>query len=100
MLASAFRRIVLARPWLCFVVMCAGFAVFGVGTLNLFLMLQANLSTIAEHGWLVLMQGAAQQLLELLVTLGISMVGYLVFKTCEHQLVARWSANHEPDSHP
>ncbi len=84
-----FRRFVLAQTWVCFVTMCTGFSVFGLGTLNLFFTLQANLALIAEHGAMALMEGAATQLGSLLATLALSMLGYLVFKACEQELVKR-----------
>jgi hypothetical protein len=84
-----FQRVVLARIWLTFVVMGLAFFTFGVGTLNLFFLLQANANLLIEHGWLAAMEGGAQQLLELLVTGYASMAAYTVFKTCEHRL-AHW----------
>jgi hypothetical protein len=99
MIGGAFRRVVLARRWLCFGVLCASFAVFGAGTLNLFNLLRANLLFIADHGWMALADGAAQQLLELLLTLLASMAAYIVFKACEHSLVH--GLTHTPDEeHP
>jgi hypothetical protein len=93
MLRAAFQRLVLARAPLCFVVMCLGFAVFGLGTLNLFLVMSANLELIGRLGWTAIMEGAALQLVELVLTLGLSMGGYIVFKACEHALVARLGGN-------
>jgi hypothetical protein len=87
MLDRAFRRVVLARRWLTFVVLCMSFALFGGGTVNLFNMFRLNLELIAEHGLMALADGAAQQLVELLLTLALSMAGYIVFKACEHRLV-------------
>jgi hypothetical protein len=86
------RRWILGRPALCFAAMCVGFAAFGLGTLNLFYLLQANLAVIASHGAMALLDGAASQLAGLVATLALSMLGYLVFKTCEHELVSRLSA--------
>jgi predicted PurR-regulated permease PerM len=87
------------RPWLerfvfrhalaTFAVMVLSFLVFGAGTYNLFLLLKANLQLIAEHGRQALMDGAAQQLAELMVTAVISMAAYVLFKACEHTLVHR-----------
>ena len=45
-----FRRAVLGRRWLCFVVLGLSFLAFGVGTVNLFRLLGANVSLIAD--WL------------------------------------------------
>jgi hypothetical protein len=54
-----FNRVVLSRRWLTFVVMGLAFFLFG----------------------------AAQQLIELLVTGYVSMMAYVVFKVCEYRLV-------------
>jgi uncharacterized membrane protein HdeD (DUF308 family) len=86
MLTKWFQRKVLSRRWLAFLVMGLAFFVFGVGTYNFFLMLSANLSLIAEYGWQAIMDGAARQLVELIVTGYLSMVAYVVFKTCEYRL--------------
>jgi hypothetical protein len=42
---------------------------------------------LAEHGWQAVMDGALQQLVELLTTGYVSMAAYVVFKACEHALV-------------
>ncbi len=91
MIQRLFSRLILSRGWLSFVVLCLSFAIFGAGTLNLFNMLSQNVALIAAHGWMALMDGAAQQLLELLITLAFSMGAYIVFKACEHRLVDRLS---------
>ena len=91
MIQRLFGRLILSRGWLSFVVLCLSFATFGAGTLNLFNMLSQNVALIAAHGWMALMDGAAQQLLELLITLAFSMGAYIVFKACEHRLVDRLS---------
>ena len=87
MLGRAFRRAVLSRRWLTFAVLCLSFALFGGGTVNLFNMFRLNLGLISDHGLMALADGAAQQLMELLLTLGLSMAGYIVFKACEYRLV-------------
>jgi hypothetical protein len=86
MVKQWFQRIVLSRRWLAFLVMGFAFFVFGVGTYNIFLMLSANLRLIAEYGWQAIMDGAARQLAELIVTGYLSMSAYVVFKTCEYRL--------------
>jgi hypothetical protein len=83
---------VFARRWLTFLVMGLGFLGFGAGTVNLFMLLRANADLVIEVGWQALMDGAAQQLLELLVTAYLSMAAYLVFKACEFRLV-HWLAD-------
>jgi hypothetical protein len=86
-LGTWFRRTVLSRRWLTFLVLGLAFFVFGSGSLNLFFLLKANGELLAEHGWQAAMDGAAQQLVELLLSGYLSMAAYVVFKACEHALV-------------
>ena len=81
-----FQRVVLCRAWLSFLVMGLAFFAFGVGTLNLFHLLQANANLLLLHGWMALMDGGLQQLLELLFTGYGSMAAYTIFKACEYRL--------------
>ncbi len=99
MLSRAFRRVVLARRWLSFAVLCLSFILFGAGSLNLFNMFRLNLGLIAEHGVTALADGAAQQLLELVFTLAASMAAYVIFKACEHSLVNGLIHHKEPEEH-
>jgi hypothetical protein len=82
-----FRRVVLRRRWLTFVVLGLAFFVFGSGSLNLFFLLKANGQLLIEHGWQAAMDGAVQQLFELVLTGYVSIAAYVVFKACEHVLV-------------
>jgi hypothetical protein len=86
MLKRWFQRTVLARRWLTFLVMGFAFFVFGVGTYNIFMLLRANIELIADYGWMALMDGAARQLAELVITGYLSIAAYVVFKTCEYRL--------------
>jgi hypothetical protein len=81
-----FRRTVFTRSWLTFLVMGLAFFLFGVGTYNIFMLLNANIGLIANYGWQALMDGAARQFVELIVTGYLSMAAYVVFKTCEYRL--------------
>lgn len=82
-----FAKAVLDRPWVAFLVMGLAFFGFGVGTVNLFLLLQGTLRLLASHGWQAAMDGALQQLLELLLSGYAAMAAYAVFKACEYSLV-------------
>jgi hypothetical protein len=86
MLKNWFRRTVLSRHWLTFVVMGLAFFTFGVGTYNIFMLLSANLDLIKDYGWDAVMDGAARQLAELVITGYLSMAAYVVFKACEYRL--------------
>ena len=95
-----FHRTILSRPWLTFIVMGLAFFAFGLGTYNLVMLLSANAALIAIYGWQALMDGAARQLLELVVTGYLSMAAYIVFKACEHRLahgLADAASLHLPD---
>jgi hypothetical protein len=91
---KALNRSVFSRRWLTFIVMGLAFLAFGAGTFNLFVLLKANSELVLEHGLQALGDGAAQQLVELLVTAYLSMAAYVVFKACEYQLV-HWLAGGE-----
>ena len=82
-----FHRFVLSRRWLTFIVMGLAFFLFGAGTVNLFMLFRENADFIARYGWEALMDGAARQLIELLVSGYVSMVAYVVFKACVYRLV-------------
>ena len=86
MLKRWFHRVVLSRRWLTFIVMGVAFFVFGAGTYNIFMLFRANAELIASYGWQALMDGAARQLAELVVTGYLSLAAYIVFKACEHRL--------------
>jgi len=82
-----FHRVVLRRRGLAFVIMGLTFFGFGVGTLNLFMLLKANAELFAGYGWQAVLDGGLQQLIELLLTGYLSLACYLVFKICEFALV-------------
>jgi len=99
-MTDLFKRVVLSRRWLTFVVMCLSFAVFGIGTVNLFNVFRANVDLIASFGVMALVDGAAQQLVELLLMLMVSMLAYVVFKACEYRLVHQLSDTHTEEDVP
>jgi hypothetical protein len=86
-LSAWFRRVVLGRRWLTFIVLGLAFFVFGSGSLNLFFLLKANADLLTMHGWQAVMDGALQQTVELLISGYVSIAAYVVFKACEHALV-------------
>jgi hypothetical protein len=93
-----FHRVVLSRRWLTFVVLGLSFAVFGAGTLNLFVVFKANLGLLLEYGWMAAMDGGARQFVELVISGYASMAAYVIFKSCEYRLV-HWLGD-APDSEP
>jgi hypothetical protein len=52
-------------------------------------MFEANVSVIKEHGFMVLKDGAALQLLQIIVTAFFGMVFYTLCKLCE-RLILDW----------
>ena len=90
-----FQRVVLARPWLTFVVMGLAFFCFGVVSLNLLHLLRANAELILDNGVMALADGGGLQLVELVVNGYIAMLAYVVLKTCEHAL-SHWLADTTP----
>ena len=94
-----FQRIVLARPWLTFVVMGLAFFCFGMVTLNLLHLLRANAELILDNGAMALADGGARQLLSLVVNGYVAMLAYVVMKTCEHTL-SHWLADTSPFAPP
>jgi uncharacterized membrane protein YqhA len=94
-----FSRVVLARAWLTFVVMCSAFGLFGAGTLNIFSMFSTNWDMITQLGLMALASGSLLQLLELLGTLTLAMFFYTIFKACEHSLVQRITHPHDKAAH-
>ena len=83
---TLFQRVVLSRLWLTYVVLGLSFLAFGAGTLNLGLLLMANLRLLRDFGWQALEDGALRQLCELVLTGYLSIAAYVVFKACEHRL--------------
>ncbi|MDP9043528.1 MAG: hypothetical protein M3O01_01860 [Pseudomonadota bacterium] len=90
-----FQKIVLARLWLTFLVLGVSFLAFGLGTLNLGRLLLANAHLLSQYGWQAVMDGALQQLLELMGTGYLSVAAYVIFKTCEHRL-SDWLGHESP----
>jgi hypothetical protein len=77
------------HPWLTFILMGFSFLLFGFYSVNLFVLLKANIELILEYGMMAMADGAAQQLAELLFAAYLSMLFFLGFKVCERILVAR-----------
>ncbi len=80
------------RPRLTFGLMGACFLLFGLTTVNLFVILKANIDLFLDYGLMVVADGALQQLAELLGSAYLGMVFWLLFKVCERVLVERLTA--------
>ncbi len=83
-------RSIITRHWLLtFILMCASACLFVMASVNLFVLLKANLQLIFAHGTLALADGALVQLLELLATGLVAAISYLIFRSCERVLVEK-----------
>jgi hypothetical protein len=71
------------------IVMCLSALAAGISSYNLFVFFQANFRFIAENGLYALQEGALEQLFTLCVYGLLSMVSYIVFKSCEKILVEK-----------
>jgi amino acid permease len=80
------------RPRLTFVLAGGFFMLFGITSVNLFVLLQKNIELFLEWGWSVVEDGAAQQFVELVASAYLSLAFYVMFKACERILVERWTA--------
>lgn len=69
--------------------MTISFLTFGYLSFNLFFMFQANVSVIKEHGFMVLKDGAAVQLLQIILTAFMGVIFYTLWKLCE-RLILDW----------
>ncbi len=89
MLGDALRRI-LTFHWLSTLLLMALFAlVFGLSTLNLFVLLEANFTLIARNGVMALLDGGLRQLGELAGYGLVALATYVLLKACEKVLVER-----------
>jgi hypothetical protein len=77
------------HPWLTFVLMGASFLLFGVTSVNLYVLLEANIRLFVDYGWAVIADGALWQLAGLLGSLALSVAFYLLFALCDRVLVRR-----------
>jgi hypothetical protein len=77
------------RPLVTFVLLGVFFLLFGLTSLNLFFLLKANLNLFLEYGWMVIDDGALEQLMELLGSAYLSIVFWLLFRLCERILIER-----------
>jgi hypothetical protein len=86
----ALIRRILHLHWLVTLFLMGMFAMtFGLLSLNLFMILRANVNLIAAHGAMALMDGAFVQLLGLIGYGYLGVIAFLLFKACEKVLVER-----------
>ena len=75
------------RLWLTFLLMGVFFLLFGVLTVNIFILLKVNIDLYVDYGAMVIADGALLQLAELIGYGYLSLLFYVLFKACEHVLV-------------
>lgn len=88
------RAIALLRrhPVLTFVLMGACFLVSGITSINLYVVLKANIELFQKYGAQVIEDGALRQLLEILGTAFSSIVFFVLFVLCERIVVDHLTA--------
>ncbi len=77
------------NPKVTFVLMGFFFLLFGFTSVNLFVVLKANIDLFIEYGAMVIEDGALQQLVEIIANSYLSIVFYVCFKICERILIER-----------
>ena len=81
---------ILTFHWFTTLLLMGVFALlFGLVSLNIFMLLHSNFALIARHGAMALMDGALAQLIELLAYGYLSVIFYLLFKAAERALIER-----------
>lgn len=80
-------KVLYRHPLVTFLMMMCSALAVGLLTLNIFNLLSANWAFISQYGFMALREGAALQLLELVLTGFISVLVYLLFKLTESVLV-------------
>ena len=90
---GAFRT-VLTFHWLVTFLLMGVFSLLGAAaSVNIFVMLAANVRFLSEHGAMAVMEGALTQLGQLVVTGLFALAMYLGFKACERVLVEKLLSN-------
>jgi len=74
---------------LTFLLMGVFFLLFGFTSVNLFVVLKANIDLFIEYGAMVIEDGALQQFIEVVGSCYLSIVFYVLFKVCERVLIER-----------
>ena len=70
----------------CFILLTVSFLVFGKLSYDLIHLFTANAEYLADNGWVGLIEGGFQQLLELILSAFGAMAAYMMFKLCEHAM--------------
>ena len=77
---------------LTFLLMGGFFLLSGITSINVYVMLKANIDLFWMYGIMVIYDGALQQLVEILGTAIMSIVFFFLFAVCERVVVDRMTA--------
>jgi hypothetical protein len=77
---------------LTFLLMGGFFLLSGITSINLYIVLKANIDLFWMYGIMVIYDGALQQLVEILGTAIMSIVFFFLFAVCERVVVDRMTA--------
>jgi hypothetical protein len=80
------------HPLLAFVLMGVFFLASGISSINLYVVLMANLDLFRRYGAQVIEDGALRQLAEILATAFLSIAFFVMFVVCERIVVDRLTA--------
>jgi len=80
------------HPLLTFVLMGAFFLLSGITSINLYVVLKANIDLFRTYGAQVIEDGALRQLVEILGTAFFSILFFVLFVVCERIIVDRLTA--------
>ena len=85
----AFRKMLMFH-WLATFLLMGLFSVLGaLASVNIFVLLDANVRFLSQHGVMAVMEGALTQLGQLLLSGLFALAMYLGFKACERVLVEK-----------
>jgi hypothetical protein len=85
----AFRKMLMFH-WLATFLLMGLFSVLGaLASINIFVLLDANVRFLSQHGVMAVMEGALTQLGQLLLSGLFALAMYLGFKACERVLVEK-----------
>jgi hypothetical protein len=83
-------RTILTFHWVTTFLLMGVFSLFGaLASVNIFVMVEANVRFLSAHGAMAVMEGALNQLGQLLASGLFALANYLGFKACERVLVEK-----------
>jgi hypothetical protein len=85
---------------LTFLLMGAFFLLSGITSINLYVVLMANIDLFRRYGMQVIEDGALRQLVEILGTAFLSILSFVLFVVCERIVVDRLTATLRDVAHP